>query len=222
MPVSIVLSFIGEGSTDMRFLPNIAERLIEELLLAQDIRATIQWQHIEKIGDNSTDIILNAARQAKYCTTLIIHSDADSKKPDAAYEFRIKPGIEEVQKLADQEVCKNITIIIPIAETEAWMLVDKDLLKEEINTTLSNHDLGLNYSLSRIEKITDPKKLLEDAINVHHQSLPKKRRRRAVTISELYEPISQQLDLSKLEVLDAFKLFKDNLIKALRNIGVLE
>ena len=98
MPISIVLSFIGEGSTDVRFLPNIAERLTEQLLLLQNISATIQWQHIDKEGNSAKDVILNAAKQAKYCTTLIVHADADSKKPDNAYNNRIKPGIDEVEK----------------------------------------------------------------------------------------------------------------------------
>lgn len=184
MPLSIVLSFIGEGSTDKRFLPNIAERLIEQLLIEHNVKATIQWQHITKEGNTSTEVIFNAAKQARFCTTLIVHSDADSVSPLEAYNSKIKPALDLIDM--GNEICKNITIIIPITETEAWLLVDKELLREEINTPLSNQDLGLTYQINRIEGIADPKQILNDAIHAHHQSLTKKRRRSAVTVSELY------------------------------------
>src|SRR5260221_9548601 len=119
MAYSIVLAFLGEGKTDHRFVPNIAERLIEELLLEQDKDATIQWQIIEKKGEDSEQIIYNAAIQARYCTTLIIHFDSGNKNANTAFENKIKPGIIAVGK-STEEICKNVTVVIPITETEAW------------------------------------------------------------------------------------------------------
>lgn len=220
MVLSIVLSFIGEGSTDIRFFPNIAERLIEQLLIKQGKQATIQWQTIEKQGEGSSEIIFNAAIQAKYCSTLIIHADADDRKPHNAYTHKIKPGIDAILQ-SELKVCKNITVVIPVSETEAWMLVDKELLKDEMNTTLSDQDLGLTYPANRIERIADPKQRIEDAIVAHRLQLPKRRRRSAVTIAELYEPISRRIVLQKLEILPSYKFFKENLITALRNKNIL-
>lgn len=217
---SIVLSFLGEGTTDHRFFQNITERLIQKCLLEKNKEAIIQWLPIERTGSNTTDIIVNAAIQSKYCTTLILHSDSDDIDPDNAYVNKIKPGIDAVKKSRD-ELCKNITVVIPITETEAWMLVDKELLKYEMNTDLSNQDLGLSFPLKNIERIADPKQKLLDAINIHHWNLTKKRRKNAVRIAELYEPISQQIELQKLEILNAYKDFKNNLIKALQNANVL-
>ncbi len=221
MALSIVLAFIGEGSTDNRFLPNIAGRLIEQLLLEKNTSATIQWQTIEKNGEGAAQIIYNAAKQAKYCTTLIVHCDADARNSKNAFTTRIKPGLDAIEESVEA-ICDNITVVIPITETEAWLLVDKELLKEEMNTTLSNHDLGLTYQLNKIESIADPKQKLKDAIHIHHQNLPRKRRRSAVTISELYEPISQQVELSKLEVLVAYNNFKQEIINALRYKHILD
>jgi hypothetical protein len=220
MPYSIVLAFLGEGKTDHRFLPNIAERLIEKLLLEQNKDATIQWQSIEKNGEDSEQIIYNAAIQARYCTTLIIHFDSGNIDASTAFKNKIKPGLNAV-RTSTEEVCKNVTVLIPITETEAWMLVDKELLKQEMNTELSNNDLGLSYKLSRIENIADPKQKLKDAIQKHHENLPAKRRKYSVTISELYEPISQKIKLEKLEMLSAYLTFKSNLISALQNENIL-
>jgi len=194
--------------------------LIEQLLLTQGKQATIQWQTIEKKGEGSSEIIFNAAIQAKYCTTLILHSDADDRNPHNAFIHKIKPGLDSIAE-SDLNVCKNITIVIPITETEAWMLVDRELLKEEMNTTLSNRELGLIYQTNRIERIADPKQKLEDAINVHRLQLSRRRRRSAVTIAELYEPISRRVILQKLEVLNAYSDFKESLMNALRSKKLL-
>ncbi len=215
MPLSIILSFIGEGNTDDRFIPNIAERLILQELIDDNKEAVINWHPINKEGDSAEQVILNAAIQARYCTTLIVHSDADDRIPDNAMNNKIQPGINAISNYKE-DCCRSITVVIPITETEAWMLVDKDLLKEEMNTTLSNHDLGLTYQLNRIETIADPKQTILDAIQTHHQSLPRKRRKSAVTIGELYEPISQQLDLRKLEILESYNSFKENLLNTLK------
>lgn len=220
MALSIILSFIGEGPTDNRFFPNIAERIIEQLLLEQNIEATIQWQTIEKSGVGSIEIILNAARQSKYCTILIIHSDAEDRGHQGTLTQKLTPGLEAIEK-CEEDICKNIAIVIPITETEAWMLVDKDLLRNEMNTNLTAHELGLTYQLNRIEAIADPKQKVKDAIHSHHQQLTRKRRRSAVEISELYEPISRKIELRKLEILTAYAAFKQNLIISLRNKNIL-
>jgi hypothetical protein len=221
MVYSIILSFLGEGTTDHRFLPNITERLIQECLLEQNKEATIQWLPITKFGNNAVEIIVNAARQSNYCTALILHSDSDNRNPDFAYNTKIKPGIDAIH-LIDEYICKNVIVVIPITETEAWMLVDKELLKEEMNTNLSNHKLRLDYPLKNIERIADPKRRISDAIEVHHKNLNRKRRKNAVKISELYEPISRQVELTKLEVLNAYLKFKENVINSLKEANVLD
>ena len=147
MSLSIVLSFIGEGTTDKRF-SNIAERLIQQLLLEQNVQATIQWQPIEKKGGSAAEIIYRAAEQARYCVTLIVHSDADNRDPENAFTNKIKPGLDAIEQ-SNEDVCKNITVVIPITETEAWMLVDRDLLKEEMDTTLSKPNLRFEFPLKR-------------------------------------------------------------------------
>lgn len=221
MTLTILLSLIDEGPTDYRFLSNITERVIEQMLLNRNVKATIQWQPIAKEGKDSIEKIVNAAKQAKFCTTLIVHADADKESPATAFNNRVKPGLEAIER-CEEVVCRNITVVIPVTETEAWMLADKELLKEEMNTRLSDHDLGLDFPLKQIEEIRDPKQKLIDAINVHRERLSRKKRKRAVEISELYEPISQKIELKKLEVLEAFMVFKSNLTAALRHKNIIQ
>lgn len=217
----ILISFLGEGPTDNRFFQNIIQRLVENLLIIQEKEAIIQCSIIQKNGLTSEDIVYNAARQSKYSTLLILHSDADNFTVQEIIENKFKAGIKNVNNCNDNEVCKTIILLIPVVETETWMLIDKDLLREEINTQLSNEELGLIYKTGNIENINDPKQKIINAIQAHHLSLPVKRRRYAVTIRDLYEPMGQKINLEKLEALSAFTTFKENLIAALKGFEIL-
>lgn len=218
----ISVSFLGEGITDYRFFSNIVQRLIGELLLEQGKEGFIQWQPIHKNGRTAQEIIYNASVQARYSSTLVLHSDTDNRTVEETIANIFQSGLDQINKSSDGEVCKNITLVIPVTETEAWMLVDKELLKSEMNTTLSNHDLGLTFQQNRIEHISDPKQKINDAINIHHQNLPKKRRKFAVQIDDLYEGISQNVELSRLESLNSYLSFKSNLITALQSKNILD
>lgn len=217
----ILVSFLGEGNTDYRFFSNIVQWLISELLLEKGKEGLIQWQPVNKNGISTQEIIYNASVQAKTSSTLVLHSDTENKTVEETIETKFKSGLEQISKSGDGEVCKNITLVIPITETEAWMLVDKELLKTEMNTNLSSNDLGLTYQQNRIESISDPKQKINNAINIHHQRLPKKRRKYAVLIEDLYESISQNIELSKLECLSSYKKFKSDLTSALQRNGHL-
>ncbi|MBC7688989.1 MAG: DUF4276 family protein [Aquabacterium sp.] len=221
MNYSILLSFFGEGTTDTRFFINITGRLVERLLINENIDATIQWQTIKNDGENTVAKIINAAKQSQHCTTLILHSDTDNRTPLETINFKLKTAIDAIA-ISEEEICKNLTLVIPMTETEAWMLVDKELLRQEMNTILSNNTLGLVFPINRIEKIADPKQKLMDAIQIHHQSLTPKRRKYAVAINDLYELIGQKIELNKLENLSAYLAFKKNLIESLKIAGILK
>lgn len=218
----VSIAFLGEGTTDYRFFSNIVQRLVESLLLEQGKEGLIQWQPIQKNGASAQQIVYNAAKDSKFSTTLILHADCDNNTVAQTISNKFQLGLNQIQNCKDNEVCKNITPVIPITETEAWMLVDKDLLKSEMNTTLSNHTLGLTYQLNRIEHIRDPKQIINDAINTFHESLPRKRRKYAVVIDDLYETISQNIELERLEILESYEQFKNDLTNSLRLRNILD
>jgi len=218
----ILISFLGEGSTDYRFFSNIVQRLVGELLLEQGKGDIIQWQPIYKHGASAQESIYNASVQARFSSTLILHSDTDNNSRAQTIANKFQLGLNQINGCSDDEVCKNITLAIPVTETEAWMLADKELLKSEINTTLSNQALALTYQQNRIESIRDPKQKINDAINIFHQSLPRKRRRYAVSIDDLYESVSQNIKFDKLDSIASYKKFKEDLIVALRNKNILD
>jgi len=97
------------------------------------------------------------------------------------------------------------------------MLADIELLKKEIGTSLSDVDLGLNRFP---EYYANPKEAIENAIRITSSEKPK-RRRCDLTISDLYLPIGQKMDLSKLKVLPSYRKFEESIRNSLRELNLL-
>jgi len=97
------------------------------------------------------------------------------------------------------------------------MLCDKNLLKAEIGTNQSNIELGLHKNP---ETYPDSKEIIEHAIRIARQGITRRRRRR-LTISELYLPIGQKTALQALERLPSYLKFKEEIRQAFRKLNYL-
>ncbi len=94
------------------------------------------------------------------------------------------------------------------------MLADKDLLKKQLGTQLSDNELGFT---KRPETIANPKKLIAEAINIVVANNTK-RKRSKLSISELYDIIGSEIKVDKLESLPSFMKFKNNVRVSLENL----
>jgi len=145
---------------------------------------------------------------------LCVHAAADAATLENTYNYKINPAIQSLQNLNDYDFCKIIVAVIPIQETEAWMLADKVLLKTKIGTNMTDTDLGMNR---QPEDIARPKEEIENAIRLAMQNATR-RKRRNFSIADLYLPIGQEIELSKLENLTSFRDFKQNVKSAFRTL----
>ncbi|WP_069471370.1 DUF4276 family protein [Candidatus Marithrix sp. Canyon 246] len=128
---------------------------------------------------------------------------------------------EPEQKLdkTEEEFCKDLLAIVPVQMTEAWMLADKEALKEELGTQKNNQKLGLSFPLKQVEKIADPKSKIQEIIRIAFKDLPTNKRR--VQISSLYSPLGQQVRLDILEKLPSYIKFKTNLTNTLIKLNYI-
>lgn len=148
---------------------------------------------------------------------LCVHSDADATTDTATFNHKIKPAFDRVTQEHKQALCKNLVPIVPVQMIEAWLLADIPLFKAEIGTTKNDEELGLHKPP---ERYTDPKQVIQMAIRIACQALTK-RRRRDVTIGELYQPIGRKIDLSKLETLPSYRKFKAAVREAFKALNYL-
>jgi len=208
--------FIGlwtEGSTDTRFLESIVSRTFEEVAFdcTMDIEVgvhSIDLTRDEVEGKGFVDGVLAASAKGMRAfgmTVLCCHTDADARDDSKAMSTKIGPAQQSLAIQDERFCCKELTALIPVRMMEAWMLADTVLLKEEVGTELSDSELGLTR---HPESIANPKKLIEDVISTARQRHTK-RRRRDLTINQLYQPIGMKMKLERLETLPSYCRFKE-------------
>lgn len=212
MPNIIFPGYVTEGLTDNRFLESIIQRSFSEI--AYQCQTEIEVYPIQKILKKPGEFVTNITQCAieaeeKGIMILCVHTDADDNNDSNAFNFKINPAFNSVQQYL-AEICKNLVAVVPIHMTEAWMLADKNLLINEIHTNHNEIELGIH---NRPESYNDPKYIIEQAIRIARLNQPQ-RRRNDLTISDLYSPIGQKIDLISLNRLPSFQKFFEGLRQA--------
>jgi hypothetical protein len=211
---SLVLALYAEGPTDERFLSIIIQRTAEGLLLrlgqtvVDVLTPIILRPKFTHTLTSRAESILDVAQQAYGYHALIIHTDADHSTSEWAMNERIRPGIDLVQ-LRQNGVCHHLVPIIPVRMTEAWMLTDIRALQTVIGTDLSATALGIPEHPSLVDKLLEPKQILNQAIQ-------NSGRRRRIHLGTLYEPLARQIDLGHLQIVAAYQDFTNDLTNTLK------
>ncbi|MDX2303190.1 MAG: DUF4276 family protein [Microscillaceae bacterium] len=218
----IFASLFTEGATDVKFLESVVKKTLDEVAFycKGDKETELKVINIRKSGLDFVEQVLEASKKGleEYgIMILCVHADADNYNPENTYKYKIKPAQEALFEKDDKEYCKILVAVVPIQEMEAWMLADKELLKRQLNTDKPDFELGIGQNP---EEITQPKERIEEAIRITRQNLPK-RRRRDLTISDLYLPIGQELEIDKLSQLPSFQKFRESLEDAFRMLNLL-
>ncbi|MEY4904604.1 MAG: hypothetical protein RLZZ292_2419 [Bacteroidota bacterium] len=217
--------FVGlftEGTTDVQFLESIVQRTIEQVAFecTGQIETELKIIKIDKTGKDFVTQVLSASKKGMddYGITLLcVQTDADQASLEPTYKNKIIPAQDKLSQQNEHDYCKVLAAIVPIQEVEAWMLADKSLLKIQIGTTKSDADLGIHRPP---ESIANPKEVIEAAIRIERQDLTK-RRRKNLSIAELYLPIGQAMDLKTLATLPSYNNFQENIRAAFRTLHLL-
>jgi hypothetical protein len=215
----ITIGYITEGTTDVRFLGQIIRRTFEDVALdCQGEIEVYEPQHI-KSGGEFVPEVFQASKDAHRIgmNVLCVHTDADAKNDNQVIQNKINPAFENIENSDENNLCKNLVAVIPIRMTESWMLADKEVLKNEIDTELSDTDLDIHRNP---ESYADPKEAIEKAIRITRSNFPK-RKRYDFGIGELYQIIGQKTDLAKLSRLSSYQKFRGNVIESFKTLGYL-
>lgn len=210
-----------EGPTDQRFLSGVVKRTLDDLAMqcTGDIEVELVPIEIEKSGKSFVDQVKTAARKGLNefgLHFLCVHTDADRFSDQDVFENKIIPAQKELE-LGLQTQHFSLIPIVPIVMTEAWMLADKELLKSEIGTDLSDGELQFTKNP---ERYSDPKDIINNAIRIADASRPKKTRYK-VTIQDLYQIVGQRCSLQKLSSLSSYQKFRNGIIAELGKMNYL-
>ena len=152
-------------------------------------------------------------------SVLCVHADSDAKSIDDVVEYKIKPLLVALTEKESSNYCKTIVPIIPIQMTEAWMLANKELLKEKIGAkNMRDVDLGIHRLP---ESYADPKEIIKKAIRIA-QGHKVKHRRNELTISDLYDEMGQSISLGDLRKIPSFCHFEEKVNDAFHELGYIQ
>ncbi len=218
----LLIGLMTEGTTDWRFLESIIKRAFYEISF--ECHTMVEVYSINFINNleelKFVDKVLEASKRGREefgITILCIHSDADTKTLKETYQYKINPAKETLQQQNEIEYCKIMVAIVPMQETESWLLADKELFKKQIGTNKTDTELGIHRNA---ETIANPKEVIQEAIRIARKDSTK-RRRKELTISELYQSIGEAIDLEKLESFESYQDFKNNVKAAYKELGLL-
>lgn len=219
MARQILIGFIAEGPTDIRFLSSVIRRTFEKIAL--NCHETIEILDVIPLKTETGTFVQKVMKAAQLgqkvhgISVLCVHSDADAPSDATVMQHKFKPAMDAISNM-ENEAYRNIVPVVPVQMIEAWMLADMELLKEQIGTNMSNHDLGLNRAP---ESITDPKFVIDETIRLARASLPK-RWRWELKRTELYQPIGSAIELDKLASLPSYRKFCDSVRLAFSEMNI--
>jgi hypothetical protein len=195
----------AEGPSDYGFLIPLLDKLLDDLLAQHypgqvaELPTPLSLDSEASAGPRREDRIADVIeRFSDTCQLFVVHADADGDAARARRE-RVEPGVGK--GLARQTDVVAAVACIPIEMTEAWMLVDHEVLKR----------LGGDVTeLSKDpERLRDPKRALE-------QVLDARRRGRRPNV---YEFVGANVSLTALRRLPGFRVFEEELVVALRRVA---
>ena len=216
------LALFVEGSTDYRLLGRILYRTVENLCVFHangvveigDVRE-LDAPKAYQDGSRATRILEAARQDIGAFHILFIHADANGDA-DRARQERIEPAIRLIRQREELTNTHNVAVV-PVRETEAWALADGDALRGAFGTTLDDEGLGIPARPQEVERLTEPKQVLDHALR---EAIGGSRRRRHQVTTYL-NAIGERVGLTRLRAVPAYRRFEGDLRAALRQLGYI-
>ena len=193
------LALFAEGSTDYRLLGRILHRTVEDvcLLCANDVIEIGDVRELDtpkayKDCSRATRILEAARQDIGAFHILFIHADANGDAGRARQE-RIEPAVRLIRQKEELTNTHNVAVV-PVRETESWALADGDALRGAFGTTLDDEGLGIPARPQEVERLTEPKQVLDHALR---ETVGGSRRRRHQVTTYL-NAIGERVDLTRL------------------------
>jgi hypothetical protein len=201
-----------EGPSDWQFLEPLCRRLIEELLRRAEQPIEIQQPFLALgRGRREVDTQRELAREhTDKFHIAFLHTDGRGD-PDRAYRERIEP----VAAALPQGGGARIVGVVPVHETEAWMLCDGNALRDALGSSLDDRRLGVPQ-VGQIESLGDPKMRLDSICAAGTGGRQGRQPRRPPR-----ETLGETIALDALRRLRAFRSLEATLCRALVELGFL-
>lgn len=167
------VALFAEGQTDHYFLAPLLLRLTEDQCRRHgreivDVGSMVSLHSPGLTREDRGQRIANAARRAwPQWNILFVHSDG-AGDPGRARAERIDPAAEALRDLIEEQGC--VVGVVPVRETEAWLMSDGEALRSALGVTFPDRELGVPAHPRDVEGIEDPKRAFRRACRLGRRS----------------------------------------------------
>lgn len=214
------LALFAEGPTDHRFLCPLLQRLCLDLCLTRcrtpvEVGEVLELHSPPALRPREIRISEAAKQSANAWRILFVHTDGESN-PTTVRAERIDPALQRLRTELPEN--RSGVGIVPVRETEAWLMADGNALRQAFGTSLSDERLGVTKPPRRVEQLTDPKLAFASAFAATSPNSTRKRLGATAFLNVLGECIS----LAILRQIPAFQTLEAELTDVLARQGILQ
>ncbi len=195
------LALFAEGPSDHRFLSPLLRRLTEEQCKRHarevvDVGSVVSLHSpADSTRGTRSERISRAAREAwPQWNVLFVHTDG-AANPERARAERVGPAVQALRDLMEDD--GFVVGLVPVRETEAWILGDGDALRAALGVTFTDSQLGVPAPPARVQGIADPKRAFQQACRLG-------RRSRGPNQSVYLRKLGETISLDRLLSIPAF------------------
>lgn len=199
----LTFALVREGSTDDGLV-----RLIREVIIASagERINVVMGERRTYGGRPATQVARIMQEEGTSVDLLFIHHDSDDRDHTSM--------AQEIHDAArDFSSPDSVIPIVPVQETEAWLLADEELIQSVIGRRtglLDRSGLGIP-ELNRIEDTASPKEILHEALVKATKDSRRARKRTRSRLSDLKASIMDFLDIDgPLSALPSWKRFRED------------
>ncbi|MFE9422732.1 DUF4276 family protein [Kitasatospora sp. NPDC006697] len=205
-------ALVCEGASDRAFLPGLMSRAVRDLCAAEfetDVQVEVRplWADHQR-----TDTVLDAAARDRFDLLLYHH--------DGAPEQQCERTLGELRREWDRARGEPLVPVVPLRETEAWIIADPAAVAFVLGGERYVTDAGLPPRAREAEHVTDPKVPLRRAVEAAQR--PQRRSRRAKTGTDTqsyFTAFAEHVSIGRLREVPSFDQWWKDMIKVLEGLG---
>lgn len=208
----LLFVFVGEGSTESALISHLERLCI--LCGAESVTGlAADWSRLPYKPPRRVALQIQAALELEPNANLIfVHRDADSRNPEPRHG-----EIEDALRALDLGVPG--VAVVPVQETEAWLLLDEDEIRRVAENPSGRVPLGLPAP-EKVELIANPKELLFEILLEASELKGRRRERFKRTLSQKRRLLLERLSTEgKVTRVKAWKRLEEDLQRAIVSLA---
>jgi hypothetical protein len=214
MPTRFLLALlVCEGASDEWFLPVVLRRAIQRLCDGGPGEVQVEVEAVGADHQRPKTIIDMLDQMGRFEVLLYHH---DGAPPGTA-----QSKVDEVRRAVTAVRSEPFVAVVPVRETEAWLLADHEALLDTVGKGALPLLVLEAPRAKEVEGLTDPKHILNAAMRMaagRRASGSKLQAERP----DIYAAVAANLDLDRLRQVPSFQRWWDEMAQALEKMGFLK